>query len=305
VRPFEPVFFETVTVWEKSSYTVTFYDYVPAEGGKISPTVKTEIVSADYDYEEKIIFPSVADRYEYEHWTFMGWTLVENKPIITDEYTEEMLAELLVDTETEVADYANADENGNINYYAVYKRVKVMLIPKNDTCTTIIDRNGLTVDDYEHGVSEWYVYGLTDILKDTVLLAEYIDVQGDGRIELIYSDRASGGTQAPWTGTGTIINVYDNVTGELAESFTIIIYGDLNGDSYITATDVSILDAEVIGLTHWSVDFDDTYAPYRIKAADLGGADGVLSARDVAVVDNFVLGLYLMNQDDGTYVDLT
>ena len=258
-----------VAVWEKATYSVAFYDYVPAEGGKIIPAVTKKIVDADYKYEEKIIFPAEVDLYGYDHYIFMGWTLAENKPLVTDDYTEEMLANLLVDPAAETVDSANADENGEINYYAVYKRVKVMLIPKNDECTTVIDRNGGTVDDYVAGESIWYVYGLEEVIKDKDLLDFFIDVQGDGRIEIIFRE----GIINNWTGTGTVINVYDNVTDELVESFYIVIYGDLNGDSYITAIDTSIALDETLYITSWSDENSDEYAPYMVKAADLINQD--------------------------------
>ena len=217
--------------------------------------------------------------------------------------SEEMLAELLVDTSSEIADVANANEDGEINYYAVYKRVKVMLIPKNDECTTVIDRDGGTVDDYVDGESIWYVYGFEEILKETTLLAEYIDVQGDGRIEIEFRAREEGKTHAPWTGTGTIINVYDNVTDELVESFYIVIFGDLNGDSYITAADISLAEDEALGLTWWSSEDEVEYAPYMVKAADLSGNNKLITATDVAIVESASLGLYEIFQEDGSYED--
>lgn len=286
-----------VAVWEKSTYKVTFYDYVPTTGGYITPTVTKEIVSAEYDYEEKIVFPSEVDLYGYEHYEFMGWTLADNKPIITD---DPALLALLVDTENAIADFSNADENGEINYYAVYKRVKVMLIPKNDTCTTVIDRNGLTVDDYVDGESIWYVYGLQEILLEDTLLDEYIDVQGDGRIEIVYKVMDNGKTFAPFTGTGTTINVYDNVTDELVESFTIIIYGDLNGDSFIQAIDASIAEDETLGITSWSLDyFPDEYVHYMLKAGDIGGADGYITAKDAVIIEDTALTIYVIDQVTG------
>ena len=291
-----------VAVWEKATYKVTFYDYHPADTDTVVPTVKTKIVSADYKNEEKIIFPAEVDLYGYENYIFMGWTLAENKPLVTDDYTEEMLANLLVDPATETVDSANADENGEINYYAVYKRVKVMLIPKNDECTTVIDRNGGTVDDYVAGESIWYVYGLEEVLDEELLLGEYVDVQGDGHIEIIYRDRdILGGTHYPWIGTGAVINVYDNVEEKIVESFFIIIFGDLNGDAYVTATDVAIIEDESLGLTWWSIEGEDQYCHYMVKAADLAANDWSISASDYAIIESVALGLYQLDQTDGTY----
>ena len=167
-----------------------------------------------------------------------------------------------------------------------------MLIPKNDTCTTVIDRAGLTVDDYTAD-SEWYVYGLEEILSLNLLLNEYIDVQGDGKIVVTKIKDNS-----KYYGTGSIIDVYDNVTGELVESFRIVIFGDIDGDSYANGVDLSILSEEVLSLTYWSIDGADEYCAYKVKAADLR-PDGVIDVQDKALHNKHVLSLGYINQETG------
>lgn len=275
-----------VAVWQKASYTLTFYDYIPADGAtSITPTVKDEILSIDYEYEKEIVFPSTTELYEYEYYTFVGWTETPDAPIDAANIISE--DEILT---MPAGDYA---------LYAVYTRVKVMLIPKNDTCTTVIDRAGLTVDDYEEGVSEWYVYGLRRRLTEARLLAEYIDVQGDGRIEIIRVTNESGTYRA--VGTGAIVNVYDNVTGDLVESFRIVIFGDVNGDGDANAADASIIYDESIGMTDWSRKTSDDYKAYMFKAANIR-QDSRITTNDGALVEDYAIGMCDIDQVTGTTV---
>ena len=195
----------------------------------------------------------------------------------------------------------------DLTFEASFDRVKVMLIPKNDTCTTVIDRAGGTVDDYVEGESVWYVYGLKEKLKESVLLSDYIAVQGDGRIEIAYRQKDDGSTYAPYTGTGTVINVYDNVTGELVESFYIVIFGDVNGDSYIHAADAAVVNDEALmanGFDNlWSVEGFAGYKPYMLKAANLDG-DQIITSTDTALIKNSALGISKIDQTAAAVIDL-
>ena len=271
---------EYVAIWTKSSFRITFYNYKPADGGPNAPTVKYALATADYKYGETIDFPMDPS---FDYYIFLGWSETEGDStnLITSADTIAMPAH----------DY---------NLYAVYEKVKVMLIPKNDTCTTVIDRNGGTVDDYTDD-SEWYVYGLEEYLTEDMLLNEYIDVQGDGRIEIIPVDVNFG----PYRGTGTIINVYDrNGTAEktddrFVESFRVIIFGDLNGDAAIKAVDSTIVDNEVLGVTSWHLEHSKQYCAYMVKAADVS-KDSSITAVDATLIDRKVLGIATATIDQVT-----
>ena len=270
---------EYVAIWTKSSFKITFYNYKPADGGPNAPTVKYALATADYKYGETIDFPTDPS---FDYYIFLGWSETEGDStnLITSADTITMPAH----------DY---------NLYAVYEKVKVMLIPKNDTCTTVIDRNGGTVDDYTDD-SEWYVYGLEEYLTENMLLDEYIDVQGDGRIEIIPVDVNFG----PYRGTGTIINVYDrNGTVEttddrFVESFRVIIFGDLNGDAIIRSVDSTIVDKEVSGLTSWHLDYSNEYCAYMVKAADVS-KDTFITSVDATLIDRKVIGIATIDQVTG------
>ncbi|MGN0573778.1 MAG: hypothetical protein ACI4IX_07545, partial [Acutalibacteraceae bacterium] len=95
----------------------------------------------------------------------------------------------------------------------------------DNPCPTVIDR------------SRGYIYGLNDY---SIRLEKYITVQGNGHIETIAVDENFG----PYKGTNTIVNVYDNETNEIIESFRVVVFGDVNGDSLVRSTDEYIVEQE-------------------------------------------------------------
>ncbi len=270
---------EFVAVWDKTDFSVTFYDYKPAEGGPNAPTEKYVYASSTLQIGDTITIPADPS---FDHYVFLGWSETEGdrNNLITSEDTLTMPA-------------------GNYTLYAVYERVKVMLIPKNDTCTTIIDRAGGTVDDYTAD-SQWYVYGLREYITSTDLLKEFIDVSGDGRIELIYVNDVV----KPYTGTGTVINVYDRLGTEetsddiLVESFHIVIFGDVNGDSVAQAIDATYVFDEAAGLTTWSNPYADNYTHYIVKAADITG-EGYIESIDGSYIGDHTIGIVIIDQVTG------
>ena len=269
-------------VWNKSNFTVTFYGYEALTESPYKSANATKVLdSKNYDYDEAIEFPEAPSNIDAQYYTFLGWSKTEGGAVMSesDLYNQKMPAE-------------------DTAYYAVYERVKVMLIPNDDaaywtdndkTCTTVIDRTG---EEY------WYVYGLTDrMLVETTntrkCLATYVDVSGDGYYEVVEFKAKEGSV-----GTGTVINVYDNVTKELVESFTIIIYGDLNGDGGITNTDATIAFAEADGTTTWSQTYAGEYCHYMDKASNING-DNSFSSVDAVQINYYVLGKVDIDQVAG------
>ena len=182
----------------------------------------------------------------------------------------------------------------------VFEKITVQLIAR-DGSTTVIDRKGGTVNDYTAD-SEWYVYGLEEYLTEDALLNRFVDVQGDGRIEVIPVDVNFG----PYRGTGTKINVYDRMgsvdnTADdvLAESFRVVIFGDVNGDAIIRSVDSTIVDDEVYGFTSWSDETIPDYCDYMLFAADLD-KNGIISSNDAANIRCYVSGVVEIDQVTGT-----
>ena len=207
----------------------------------------------------------------------------------------------------------------------------VKLMPKNDTCRTVIIRNDIlnTSEGYPKYVSgssmkiesnvdgqngdiyqlsfgdptteypytfnegdNWYICGIEPgtTLKD--FISSYVRVQGDGRLEVITSCGAM-------VGTGTVVNVYDRHGTEtveddtLVERFTVIIYGDVNGDSYITNKDGDMVNSEALGVTGWS--FCEDFNRLYVLAGDCN-KDGRISALDWGMILDDIKGTVPIDQ---------
>lgn len=179
---------------------------------------------------------------------------------------------------------------------------QIMLIPREGS-TTVIDRGGQSVKDYEDGVSAWFVYGLKEFITEDLLLSDYIDVQGNGRIEVIPQKPGSFSS----TGTGTIIKVYDNSTNELVEKLYVVIYGDLNGDARIASTDAAIATdaSRETEETHWQNKNHPDYNPAKVKACDInhsGNLDETNIRAIITAISDVSLSVGYMDQVNGVVV---
>ena len=293
--------------WEAVEYTITYI----VNGQK---TVET------YKYGDTVTAPAdpVVDK-----MTFTGWSMeipttmpAENLIIIAsfestgtvDAYTVTFWADgvefqkTLVKVGSEITlptnsptkefyvfkgwkDVPAAMPANDIDIYAEFERVPVTLIPKAGS-TTVIDRDNMVI------------YGLQERMSEATYNT-YLDVEGDGHFTV--TPTANG------FGTGTVIELYDNVTGQLLETYYVVIFGDLNGDSRVNATDVSLANDEVLSVTGWSlkqvysngvlVDNPD-YKVYMTMAADLNG-DGRIDSIDTSIISNRALALTYIDQVTG------
>ena len=293
--------------WEAVEYTITYI----VNGQK---TVET------YKYGDTVIAPAdpVVDK-----MTFTGWSMeipttmpAENLIIIAsfestgtvDAYTVTFWADgvefqkTLVKVGSEITLPTNPPTKefyvfkgwkdvpavmpaNDIDIYAEFERVPVTLIPKAGA-TTVIDRDNMVI------------YGLQERMSEATYNT-YLDVEGDGHFTVTAT--ANG------FGTGTVVELYDNVTGQLLETYYVVIFGDLNGDSRVNATDVSLANDEVLSVTGWSlkqvysngvlVDNPD-YKVYMTMAADLNG-DGRIDSIDTSIISNRALALTYIDQVTG------
>lgn len=174
----------------------------------------------------------------------------------------------------------------DLDIYAEFDRVPVVLVPKDSTVTTVIDRDNMLI------------YGLEERMTKAKY-SDYLAVEGDGYFTV--TETAHG------YGTGTVIKLYDNVTDKCLETYYVVIFGDLNGDAIIDSTDVSIATNEAASVTKWSqkqkysggqlVD-NDAYVAYMAKAADLNG-DGIVSSNDVYLIRDVSLSASTVDQVTG------
>ena len=225
--------------WTVNTYDVIFYNYDGTEFNKTSPEFGTAINAAP------------AGEPVREHYTFVGWSLTNDT---TDDETETPIDFATANLTVEV--------DGN-KFYPIFKRVPVKL-------ELVAGSSARITTDNAEGDITGYIYGIATKTNVAKLTANYLSIVGDG--ELIITP-----TKYNYCGTGTKVEVYDKVDQKVVETYYIVIFGDLNGDSAVDTIDRSMLLNETFGNTIWSqpknldgTDNDD-YAYYRVLAADLDG----------------------------------
>ena len=155
-----------------------------------------------------------------------------------------------------LSSYTTGDDNCTL--YAVWSRVPVSLSASENT-SAVIDANH-------------FIYGIVPGITRAVFESEYMSVSGDGRLE--YSQTESGSF-----GTGTQLRLIDNLTGELLETYTLVIFGDVNGDGNITGLDAGML----VNMENYIAAFDPIIDAAQIKAADVNG-DGNINGMDTGIL---------------------
>ena len=121
---------------------------------------------------------------------------------------------------------------------------------------------GFTRDDIENGIYD-------------EIIDNYIWVK-NGSIAFDFSGNLSG---EDYFGTGTVINILDK-DGEIVASYTIVVFGDVNGDAVVDVFDVS----DMIRLTNYDFEFEEGQEAY-MAAADTDG-DSDISVFDLGDVIN-------------------
>jgi uncharacterized repeat protein (TIGR02543 family) len=110
--------------------------------------------------------------------------------------------------------------SSNVTLYAVWSRVAVTLTAKAGSTALINDSKG-------------FIYGLAEGLDQNTFTSDFVKVNGDGSLKFYpYSD--SFGSQ-------TKVELIDNVTGLVVKTYYIVIFGDVDGDGYVTAADENVL----------------------------------------------------------------
>ena len=265
---------EDVTItasWTINKYTVKFLD--AADG---------VLESTELDYNAVITAP--ASEPTKVHYTFAGWSLTK----ITEILNPEDIADVAL------IDFENAAPTvpvDGLTIYPVFVRVPVAL-------ATLSTANVIETED-DGDVIVGYIAGLdTRLIEDD--LAYYITVEGDGRIEVEL-------TKFGVCGTGTEVRIIDNVTEETVGIYYLVIYGDVNGDAEIDASDVSMIKSEALGVTAWSIDPDavangnDTYDYSKVLAADMNG-DGKIKSLDASLLADVTLFLAEIDQQTGEII---
>lgn len=262
-------------------YTVTF----------LAPVRVTATTNYGYlDYDNCTTVSSTTDEFgaavtaptapAIDNYSFVGWTSDSCTGAVAGEASDNI-----------VTPGATIPENG-ATYYAVYERELVYLVSR-DTTKYSIDRLGndpgtwgdfftttsFNLSEYtsasKYGL--WFVHvapGFRVSGSRNPYITTYYDVHGDGTMAVI---KGAGGY-----GTGAMITVTDNVTGEIVEEFYVVIYGDINGDALFNASDVSDAYDAYVG-SSWTK--KGSYDHCKIMAANLSAPTRLtINASDYVIV---------------------
>ncbi len=134
-----------------------------------------------------------------------------------------------------------------------------------------------TVIDKENGIIRGINPGVIDNLND------YISVVAPG--EMVVKPSADNRM-----GTGTIVELY--LRGQLIETYTVIIAGDVNGDAFVDHVDYILYDL--------SEAYENTFDDNQKLAAEITG-DGVLDVNDKIALDSYLVFEGKIDQGQGLY----
>ncbi len=121
-----------------------------------------------------------------------------------------------------------------------------------------------------------YIYGLNEDYTD---ISSYVTVtEGTGTYEFLPSENGNG--------TGSVLNVYD-IYGELYKTYSIIIFGDINGDS--------VSDGQDAVLVSCVINFPSLFTDEQKYAADVD-FDNIISETDNVIIAGYALGIDFVSQ---------
>ena len=188
-----------------------------------------------------------------------------------------------------------ADKDSDYRFYPVFERDEITLEIKSASDADVV-RTSETLP------VNGYIYNAGNRLTKAKLSAQ-LEVTGDGTIRIT----PSKGTNI--CGTGTKVELIDNVTGDVVEAYYVIVAGDVNGDAVCNANDVTIAEntfAKENG-NWYLVDpdgaDDETIAENARKracyekAADVSESYGTFDDNDTAFMELYVFGLATYEYD--------
>ncbi len=151
--------------------------------------------------------------------------------------------------------------------------------------------------DSANEYDEWFVYGLRTGMNGADL-DTYIEVTGGGRYE-------ATGLKRNKVVTGSVITVYDckgtaddTSDDTVVEKFYVVIFGDVNCDGTVNASDTNEIDSEII-TRNWTT--EENYVSYKARAANLT-TDSSVNASDVNSLDDVIIQTHEINQTTGKVV---
>jgi hypothetical protein len=156
---------------------------------------------------------------------------------------------------------------GDTVLYAVWHKIPAAIEVKSGA-STVIDSAG-------------FIYGLQASMTQADFENLFVLVSGNARLEIT--------TLSGSFGTGTRVDLIDNETQEIAASYLIVIFGDVNGDGNIDSADAG----KLIDYENYALEWDPVLDAARLMAGDVNN-DGNLDSSDAGMVvdaENYLLSI--------------
>ncbi len=224
--------------------------------------------SADYTALEAAI--ARKDALNADDWTPETWADV------VDAYTAatQLPKDLTIDDQATIDAAAEALNKAIDNLAAAEA---TLLLKAKEGSTTIIDRER----GFIYGLDCAGVNAFSEYEFVTDLLAQnFVEIEGDGSLRYTYVGDNTV------LGTGAMVEFINNKTGEVVETFYIVIFGDIDGDGTVTLTDA----VDAVDYMVWNEcdhDYEDFTDP-AVFAADID-ADGAVTLNDFVVSTDYLV----------------
>jgi len=128
-----------------------------------------------------------------------------------------------------------------------------------------------TVIDAEQGI----IYGLETGITMGMFESQFVKINGNGRLNYLIGDSF---------GTGTVVQLVNNANEEIVGTYSIVVFGDVNGDCNIDSADADIL----VDFENWIIEWPAGSANFF--AGDVNG-DGNIDSGDAGIIvdtENFM-----------------
>ncbi len=167
-----------------------------------------------------------------------------------------------------------ADAAGNISDTGSITITNIYQLIVHENSTAVIN----TTDNYIYGLAE----GLTPAAFESGFVGLY------GNVSFVYH------TGYGLLGTGSTIDLINDETSEVIQTYTVILYGDVNGDGKIDSLDAGLL----VDYENYIIVWNATNHAAMLEAADING-DGKIDSLDAGLVVDAENYLVTINQRTG------
>ncbi len=183
---------------------------------------------------------------------------------------------------TVLSDGVIFDNSSSTNFYNFVGVRPVFKINRSTLMLETVEGSGCVIDR-----ENMMIYGLEANLTQESFESDFVRVVGDGTLQ-ISSDSGI-------FGTGTVVEVYNNLTSTVMETYTVVVFGDVNGDGAVDTND----EGWIIDLSNYKYTaLDPAGDAAVIKAGDLF-RDGVFDENDACIIMDVLNGSRTIIQSTG------